>query len=67
VGAALRLFTQNNAWLAFEEQHKGSLSPGKLADLVVLAADPRAVDPAEIEDIPVEMTVVGGRVEFSAE
>jgi hypothetical protein len=67
VGAALRLFTQNNAWLAFEEQHKGSLSPGKLADLVVLAADPRAVDPAEIKDIPVVMTVVGGRVAYSAE
>ncbi len=63
---AVRLFTLNNAWLGFEEHDKGSLSPGKLADLVVLAADPLQVDPGEIKDIPVELTVVGGQVVYAA-
>ncbi len=63
---ALRLFTLNNARLGFEEREKGSLTPGKLADLVVLGADPLEVDPGEIKDIPIELTVVGGRVVYSA-
>ena len=63
---ALRLFTLNNARLGFEEREKGSLTPGKLADLVVLGADPLQVDPGEIKDIPIELTVVGGRVVYSA-
>jgi predicted amidohydrolase YtcJ len=64
---ALRLFTLNGARLGFEEAEKGSLSPGKLADLVVLGADPLRVDPGEIKDIPVEQTIVGGHVVYSAD
>jgi len=63
--AALQLFTINDARLAFEEDEKGSLTPGKLADLVVLGSNPLRTDPGEIKDIPVEMTVVGGRVAHS--
>ncbi len=63
---ALRLFTLNGARLGFEEQDKGSLSTGKLADLVVLGDDPLRVDVNEIKDIPVELTVVSGQVVFSA-
>jgi len=63
---ALRLFTLNNARLGFEEHEKGSLSPGKLADLVVLGADPLQVGPSEIKDIPVELTIVGGRIVYAA-
>ena len=64
---ALRLFTLNGARLGFEEHEKGSLTPGKLADLVVLGADPLQVDPGEIKDIPVELTIMGGRVLYSAD
>jgi predicted amidohydrolase YtcJ len=64
---ALRLFTLNGARLGFEEHEKGSLTPGKLADLVVLGADPLQVDPGEIKDIPVELTIMGGRVVYSAD
>ena len=59
---ALRMFTLGSAALAFEEADKGSLVPGKLADLVVLGANPLQVDPAELKDIPVEMTLVGGQI-----
>ena len=59
-GEALRLFTLDAAHLAFEENETGSIAPGKAADLVVLGANPLAVPPGEIADIPVEMTFVDG-------
>ena len=43
---------------------KGSLSPGKLADIIVLGADPFAVEPAALRDLVVDMTIVGGKVVF---
>ena len=46
---------------------KGSITPGKLADLVVLGEDPRRVDPDEIKDIPVDMTIVGGEIKYRRE
>jgi len=52
------------AYASFEENIKGSITPGKLGDLVVLGDDPRRVSPDEIKDIPVEMTVVGGEIRF---
>src|SRR5690606_9312015 len=61
VETALRAYTVNNAWAAGEEDLKGTLEPGKLADLVVLDRDPFAVPPEEIKDIRVLLTVVGGR------
>lgn len=62
---ALRMSTLHNAHLAFEEQDKGSLQVGKLADLTVLAADPYEVPPAELKDIPIRATIVGGAVAWS--
>jgi predicted amidohydrolase YtcJ len=59
---ALRAYTLDAAALAGEAGEKGSLSPGKLADLVVLSEDPTAVPPERIRDIAVEMTLLGGRV-----
>lgn len=59
---ALRLYTLHGAYASFEERIKGSIEVGKLADLVVLGADPTAVDPHTIKEIPVERTIVGGEV-----
>jgi hypothetical protein len=52
------------AYAEFQEKDKGSLSPGKLADIVVLGADPFAMEPAALRDLVVDMTIVGGRVVF---
>jgi hypothetical protein len=62
VQAALALYTVNAAYASFEEKIKGSLSPGKLADMVVLSDDPTRVTPEKIRDIKVEMTIIGGEV-----
>ncbi len=61
VDEAVRCYTRNSAYAAFEEHLKGSIEAGKLADLVVLAGDPYKADPETILDIPVEKTMVGGR------
>ncbi len=63
---ALELFTIDNARLAFEEDEKGTIEPGKLADLTVLSADPRTIEPQRIKDIDVTMTIVGGSIRWSA-
>jgi len=59
---AIRLYTTYSAFAGFEEASKGSLEPGKLADLIVLSDDPFEVPVDELRDIQVETTVVGGRV-----
>lgn len=59
---AVRLFTLDAARLSFEEGEKGSVTPGKAGDLVVLGASPLEVAPREIGSIPVEMTIVDGEV-----
>jgi predicted amidohydrolase YtcJ len=63
VDEALRMMTLGGAFALSMEDHVGSLRPGKLADLVILSADPRAVELDEIRDLEVLMTMVGGRVE----
>jgi len=62
VDKALRMYTIDAAFASFEENAKGSIEVGKLADLVVLSRDPRRVPPDKIRDIVVEMTFVGGRM-----
>src|SRR6185437_13331446 len=64
VAQALRMFTINAAYNGFDERIKGSIEPGKLADLAVLAQNPFSVEPEKIKDIPVDMTIVDGRVAF---
>lgn len=66
VDEALKIYTLHGAYASFEENLKGSITPGKLADAVVLSADPRTVDPFAIRDIPVEKTIVGGRVVYDS-
>lgn len=63
---AIRMHTYWSAYAGFEEDIKGSIEKGKLADFVVLGQDPLTVDPEKIKDIPVEMTILGGRVVHSA-
>lgn len=63
---AIRMYTVNGAHASFEEGIKGSLEPGKLADLVVLGEDLRRVPAAQIRDTPVAMTMVGGEIVYEA-
>jgi hypothetical protein len=63
---ALRAITADAAWQNFEEDRKGTLETGKLADLVVLSEDPMAVDPMRIKDIQVLQTIKEGRIVYSA-
>ena len=62
VAEAMRICTMGGAYASFEEGSKGSVTAGKLADFVVLAADPHDTDPDAIKEIPVLRTVAGGRV-----
>ncbi|MEJ2130007.1 MAG: amidohydrolase family protein [Woeseiaceae bacterium] len=66
VEAAIRAVTRNAAWACHSEHEIGSLEPGKLADLVVLEDDPRAVDPTAISDIGINETWMDGRQVFQA-
>ena len=61
VEEAIKVATINGAYASYEENIKGSLQTGKLADLVVLGQDPRNIDPMKIIDIPIERTMVGGK------
>jgi len=61
---ALRVETINNAYLTFEEAMKGSIEPGKLADLVVLPEDILTCPDKRIQQMRVSMTMVGGRVAY---
>jgi predicted amidohydrolase YtcJ len=62
VKQAIEAYTINCAYAVFEEREKGSISAGKMADLVVLTDDILSIDPVKIEFVGVEMTVVGGRI-----
>jgi hypothetical protein len=61
VEEAIRVGTLHGAYASYEEHLKGSLEPGKLADLVVLGRDPLREDPSTLITIPVERTMVGGK------
>lgn len=64
---ALESYTINNAIAAFEEDIKGSLTPGKLADLVVLSQDLLTVPDEELPNTQVDMTIIGGAVVYTRE
>ena len=63
---ALWIYTMGSARTSFEEGIKGSIEQGKLADFVLLGADPTQIDPRTIKDIPVVTTVVGGEIVYQA-
>ena len=61
---ALAAYTVNGAWLAFSDRERGSLEPGKLADLVVLSADLFRTPPRDIHKVRVDLTVFDGHVVY---
>jgi predicted amidohydrolase YtcJ len=61
----IEAYTMGSAYAEFQENQKGSITPGKLADLVVLSADIFALKPDQIRDVKVEMTFLGGKLVFS--
>jgi predicted amidohydrolase YtcJ len=66
VDEAIKVWTQDGAYATFEENIKGSITPGKLADFVILHKDPRKVPPDTIKDITVEATYMGGQKVYTA-
>ena len=67
VQEAVEAYTINNAYAAFEENEKGSIAAGKLADFVLLSDDIFSIDPAAIEHVYVVMTVLGGKIVYQSE
>jgi predicted amidohydrolase YtcJ len=63
---ALRICTVHGAYASHEEEVKGTITAGKLADFVILGEDPHAIDPSTLKDIPIIRTVVGGRTMYEA-
>ncbi|MGY8797672.1 MAG: amidohydrolase [Longimicrobiales bacterium] len=61
---AIRGYTRNGAYITFEEDIKGTLEPGMLADMIVLSDDLLTIDSEQILDVLIETTIVGGRVVF---
>jgi predicted amidohydrolase YtcJ len=66
VAEAVHAYTVNSAYAQFDEKIKGSLEPGKLADLVVLSRDIFHIDPVEIQNTAVDLTICDGRVVYDA-
>ena len=66
VKEAIEAYTMGSAYAEFQEKEKGSISPGKLADMVLLSDDPLTIDPVKIRDIKVLKTWVGGKATYEA-
>jgi predicted amidohydrolase YtcJ len=64
VAEAVEAYTLGSAYAEFQEKEKGSITPGKLADLVVLSDDIFSIAPERIKDVKVEATIVGGRIVY---
>ena len=64
VAEAVRAYTIGSAYAEFQEHEKGTIAPGKLADLVILSRDIFKIDPKEIEKVTVVMTIMDGRVVY---
>ena len=64
IHSAMRMFTIDGAYCAFEEDIKGSLKEGKRGDITVLSANPYEVDPDTIKDIQIAMTICKGNIVY---
>ena len=61
---AVRCATLHSAYASFEDDIKGSLEPGKLADMIVLSEDITSIDPMRLNEVEVDLTVIDGRIEY---
>jgi predicted amidohydrolase YtcJ len=66
VEEALPLYTVAGAYSTFEEQRKGQIKAGMLADFVILGDDPRRVEPEAISQVPVHQTIIGGETVYES-
>ncbi len=66
VAEAVEAYTMGSAYAEFQEQDKGSITPGKLADMVLLSDDIFSIEPAKIRDVKVMTTWVGGKIVWDA-
>jgi predicted amidohydrolase YtcJ len=64
VAEAVEAYTQGSAWAEFQEKEKGSLTAGKLADMVLLIDDIYSIVSAAIREVKVETTIVGGKIVY---
>jgi predicted amidohydrolase YtcJ len=64
VKEAVELYTKGSAYASFDENKKGTITGGKLADIVVLSEDPFNIEKDAIKDIKVQMTIVGGKIKY---
>jgi hypothetical protein len=66
VEQAVTAYTRGSAWAEFAEEEKGTLAPGRLADLAVLSQDVFTVEPGRLPDTSSVLTIIGGRVVYDA-
>src|SRR5215469_1315011 len=64
IAEAIEAYTEGSAYAEFQEKDKGSITPGKLADLVLISDNLLKIDPRAIRDAKVEMTMVGGKIVY---
>ena len=64
VEEAVRAYTVGSAIAEFQENEKGTITPGKLADIVMLSRDIFKIDPKEIEKVKIVLTIMDGRVVY---
>jgi len=66
IDQCIRAYTLGSAYAEFEETRKGTIAVGQLADIVVFPEDITAVPPAALLEMPVVMTIAGGRIVYQA-
>ena len=64
INEAIEAYTLGSAYAEFQEKEKGSITPGKLADLVLLSDDLLTINPEAIKNVKVELTMVGGKIVY---
>jgi len=67
VAEAVQAYTMGSAYAEFQDKVKGSITPGKLADMVLLSDDIFAIEPSKIREVRVLKTIVGGKEIYSAD
>jgi predicted amidohydrolase YtcJ len=66
VAEAVQAYTMGSAYAEFQEEEKGSITVGKLADMVILSDDIFTIDAAKIRDVKVVRTIVGGKIVYDS-